>query len=48
MEKKSGRKVGDEEGVPSWVFQKPVKVFPSSNTKFLGLYSKGVPTPTHT
>lgn len=28
-------------------FQKPVKVFPSANTKFVGLYSRGVQTLTH-
>lgn len=38
--KKSGRKVGDGEGVPRRVFQKPVKVFPSANTEFLGLYKR--------
>lgn len=36
--KKSGRKVGDGEGVPRRVLQKPVKVFPSENTNFVGLY----------
>jgi len=40
--------VGDGEGLPRRVFQKPVKVFPSENTKFVGLHSAGVQIHTHT
>lgn len=50
MERKSRRKVGDGEGVPRRVFQKPVKVFPSPNTNFAQLHStdKQIHTHTHT
>ncbi len=32
-----------ERGVPRRVFQKPVKVFPSANTKTVGLYREACP-----
>ena len=42
-------RVGDGAGVPRRVFQKPVKVFPSANTKFVGPFiERGVLIHTHT
>ena len=48
MERKSGRKVGDGEVLPRRVFQKPVKVLPSANTKPVRLYNTGMQIHIHT
>lgn len=40
--------MGDGQGVPRRVFQKPVKVFPSPNTNFAQLHSTDKQIHTHT